>query len=101
MRIEELFGRARKSDEQTMGQWIAHLKSQLREVGVEVGRDRVANRIVNGLGKEYQGIKCRLKARSGTLKVDVVTQHLLAAEMELNRKNNLQHLLPPQSLIKG
>ena len=56
----------------------------------EVGAGRVANRILNGLGKEYQGVKYGLKARSGDLKVEVVTEHLLAAEMELNEeKENL------------
>ena len=86
MRIEEVFGKAKMTPGQTMGQWIAHVKalaSQLREVGVEVRAERVANRILNGLGKEYQGVKYGLKTRSGTLKVEVVTQHLLAAEMEL------------------
>jgi len=86
MRIEEVFGKAKMTPGQTMGQWIAHVKglaSQLREAGVEVGAERVASRILNGLGKEYQGVKYALKTRSETLKVEIVTQHLLAAEMEL------------------
>jgi len=55
MRIEEEFGRARKTAEQNMEQWIGYMRSlaaQLRKVGVEVPANRVATRILNGLGQE-------------------------------------------------
>jgi len=72
-----------------MSQWISHIKnmaSQLREVGEDVSTERVSNRILNGLGKEYQGLRYGLKAGAGPLKVEVVTQMLLAAEMELREE---------------
>ena len=93
MRVEELFGKARKDPKQSMSQWIAHVKglaTQLREVGIDVTTARIANRILAGLGKEFQGVKAALRARSGRLTVEVVTQHLLNAEMENNDDNELQ-----------
>lgn len=85
MRVEELFGRARKTANQSMGQWISHVRglaTQLQEVGVDTSADRIANRILAGLGKEYQGVKIALRSR-GRLTVDMVTQHLLNAEMDM------------------
>jgi len=96
MRMEEVFSKAKMTPGQTMGQWIAHVKglaSQLRELGVEVRAERVANRILNGLGSEYQGVKYGLKTRAGALTVEVVTHHLLTAEMELlEEKENMPKL---------
>jgi len=89
MRLEEQFGRAKKKDNQTMSQWISHIKnmaSQLREVGVDVSTERVTNRILNGLDKAYQSLRYSLRARAGPLKVEVVTQMLLAADMELREE---------------
>jgi len=93
MRIEELFGRARKDPKQSMSQWIAHVKglaTQLREVRMDVTTARIANWILAWLGKEFQGVKAALRARSGRLTVEVVTQYLLSAEMENNDDNELQ-----------
>jgi len=53
---------------------------------MEVKADRIANCILGGLGKEYQEVKYGLRARSGDLKVEVVTQHLLATEIEMNKE---------------
>jgi len=72
-----------------MSQWISYIKnmaSQLREVGVDVSTERVSNHILNGLGKEYQGLRYGLKARAGPLRVEVVIQMLLAVEMELREE---------------
>jgi len=83
MRLEEAFGQARKSAQQTMEQWIGHmmvLATQLNSVGVDTPDNRIAHRILNGLGKEYSELKYSLRARTGVLTVDIVSQHLLAAE---------------------
>ncbi|RPB24905.1 hypothetical protein L211DRAFT_877792 [Terfezia boudieri ATCC MYA-4762] len=56
MRLEEAFGQARKSREQNMEQCIGQvsaLATQLNSVGVEVSDNRIAHRILNGLGQEF------------------------------------------------
>jgi len=74
------------------------LAAQLCEVGVEVPANRVATRILNGLGQEYKELKYALRARPGNLTVELVTQHLLTAESDNKAEdkvtkslNNIQH----------
>ena len=95
MRLEEAFGVARKSNDQSMSQWIAYMKSlvsQLRGVGVTIDPNKVANRILNGLDAIHDPMKYALQARSGNLTVEVVTEHLLAWE-----RQNLSVALPSAS----
>ena len=85
MRLEEAFGIARKSNDQSMSQWIAYMKSlvsQLRGVGVTIDPNKVANRILNGLDAVHDPMKYALQARSGNLTVEIVTEHLLAWECQ-------------------
>ena len=81
MRLEESFNSVRKTSTQSMGDWIACVKSlvaQLRGVGVVLEDSRVANRIFYGLRKEYESMRHALQARELPLTVDVVTEHLLS-----------------------
>ena len=81
MRLEEALGSARKLPSQTMSEWISCVKSlvaQLRGVGVVLDNSKVANRILCGLGKEYESMRHALQARSTPLTMDVVTEHLLS-----------------------
>jgi len=83
MRLEKAFGQARKAAQQTMEQWIGHVMApatQLNSVGVDTYDNRIAHRILNRLGKEYRELKYSLRARTGVLTVDIVSQHLLAVE---------------------
>ena len=64
-----------------MSEWISCVKSlvaQLRGVGVILEDTKVANRILCGLGREYDSMKHALQARSTPLTVEVVTEHLLS-----------------------
>ena len=66
MRLEEAFGAARKASSQTMGDWISYVKSlvsQLRVVSIVLKDSKVANWILNGLGREYESMKHALQAR--------------------------------------
>lgn len=81
MRLEEEFGSARKSTTQSMGEWIASVKSlvaQLRGVGVTISDTKAAHRILNGLGKEYESMRHALQARTQDLTVSDVSDHLLS-----------------------
>ena len=81
MRLEEAFGSAKKVPTQSMSEWISCVKSlvaQLRGVGVILEDTKVANRILCGLGREYDSMKHALQARSTPLTVEVVTEHLLS-----------------------
>ena len=85
MELEERFGAAKKTTGMSMSQWFGHIRdlaSKLREVGTILPSGRVANRILNGLGPEWDDVKWALKVRSGRLTVELVTQNLLAAEAE-------------------
>jgi len=96
MRLEEAFGQARKSAQQTMEQWIGYvmaLATQLNSVGVDTPDNRIAHRILNGLGKEYRELKYSLRARTGVLTVDIISQHLLAAENDY--LEDVVSILPP------
>ena len=82
MRLEEAFGSAKKVPTQSMREWISCVKSlvaQLRGVGVILEDTKVANRILCGLGQEYDSTKHALQARSTPLTVEVVTEHLLSS----------------------
>lgn len=62
------FGRIRKKEGQTIEQWITQVKelaNQLREMGQEVSAERVAHRIITGVGKEYEAVKVAVRARRG------------------------------------
>ena len=81
MRLEEAFGSAKKVPTQSMSEWISCVKSlvaQLRGVGVILEDTKVANRILCGLGREYDSMKHALQARSTPLTVEIVTEHLLS-----------------------
>lgn len=96
MRIEEQFGGARKKPEQSISQWIGYIRSlagQLRDLGTNVPAERVANRILNGLGSEYSAIRYALRARSGALSVEIVTQHLLAVENDRKEEEILAGMI--------
>ena len=96
MRLEDDFNSARKLDQQSMSQWIARVKSlvtQLRGVGVMVPPEKVANRILNGLGDKFDPMKYALQARSGALTVEIVTEDLLSWETSAARLT-----LPPASI---
>jgi len=82
MELEELFGQAKKSPDQTMDQWVGHvraLENQLRGVT----SSRLCDRILAGLGEEYNAMKAGLRARGGHLTVELVTEQLLAAESKM------------------
>ena len=90
MRLEEEFGSARKRETQTMAQWISYMKTfvaQLRGVGVTIPGSKVAIRILNGLGEKHESMKYALQARGGELTVEVVTDHLLSWQAEVDRKH--------------
>ena len=96
MRLEEAFGIARKPNDQSMAQWIAYMKSlvsQLRGVGVIIDPNKVANGILNGLDSVHDPMKYALQARSGSLTVEVVTEHLLAWERQ--NQSNAPVVSPP------
>ena len=57
---------------------VKSLVAQLRGVGVEMDDSKIANRILYGLGKEYESMRHALQARAPPLTVDVVTEHLLS-----------------------
>ena len=57
-------------------------KCIFRDVGVTIDPNKVANRILNGLDSVHDPMKYALQARSGTLTVDIVTEHLLAWERQ-------------------
>ena len=55
MELEERYGAAKKTTGMSMSQWFGHigdLASRLREVGTILPSERVADRILNGLGTE-------------------------------------------------
>jgi len=85
MELEERFGTAKKTMEMSMSQWFGHIRdlaSRLWEVRTILPLERVANRMLNGLGPEWDNVKWALKVRSSRLTVELVMQHLLAAEAE-------------------
>ena len=56
LKVKKAFGKARKRPEQSISSWVAYMKSlasQLKEMGEEVAQGRIAQRILNGVGKEY------------------------------------------------
>jgi len=56
LKVEEAFSKARKCPDQSIGSWVVYMKSlasQLKEMGKEVAQDRIAQRILNGVGKDY------------------------------------------------
>ena len=85
MRLEEVFGIAKKSNTQSMSQWNAYIKSlvsQLRGIGVIIDTSKVANRILNGLDSVHDPMKYTLQACSRALTVEIVTEYLLAWERQ-------------------
>lgn len=58
------------------------MANQLREMGKEIAQDRVVQRILKGVGKEYRSTKASLRS-SRRLTVEMVTQQLEAAELEM------------------
>ena len=93
MRLEEEFGSARKQEAQSMSQWISYMKTlvaQLRGVGIVIPSNKVANRILNGLGDRHESMKYALQARGGELTVELVTDHLLSWQAEADRKQCVQ-----------
>lgn len=60
MRLEETFGQARKSPQLIMEQWMSQvsaLATQISSVGVDVLDNRIANHILNGLGRDFMNLK--------------------------------------------
>jgi len=74
MKLEERFGAAKETAGMPMSQWFSHIRdlaSRLREVGTILPSERVANRMLNGLGPEWDNVKWALKVRSGRLTVEL------------------------------
>lgn len=85
MHLEEVFGIARKTSEQSMSQWIAYMKSlvsQLCGVGV-IEPNKVANHILNGLDSAHDSMKYTLQARSGSPTIE--TPSCVGASKKLSR----------------
>jgi len=85
LKVEEAFGKARQKPDKSISSWVSHMKSlanQLRDMGEDIEQNRVARRILNGVRKEYRSTKASLRA-SRRLKVDMVSQQLEAAELEV------------------
>lgn len=82
MKLEERFGAAKKTTGMSISQWFGHVQDLASKLRVVLPSERVANRMLNGLGPEGDNVKWTLKVRSGRLTVELVTQHLLAAEAE-------------------
>ena len=65
MPLQEDCGSVHKTSSQSMGEWISCVKSlvsQLRGVGIVLEDPKIANRILNGLGKEDEFMRHALQA---------------------------------------
>jgi len=85
LKVEDAFGKARQKPDQSISLWVSHMKSlanQLRAIGEDIEQNRVAHRILNGVGKEYRSTKASLRT-SQQLMVNMVSQQLEAAELEM------------------
>lgn len=85
MRLEDAFGIARKSNDQSMPQWIANMKSlvsQLRGVSVIIDPNKVTNRMLYGRDSTHDPMKYDLQACSINLTIEIVIEHLLVWEQK-------------------
>jgi len=112
LKVQDTFGKARQKPDQSISSWVSHMKSlanQLRVMGEDIEQNKVAHRILNGVGKEYRSTKASLRA-SQQLTVDMVSQQLEAAKLEIaeeaeensfDTKTTYQYNVNPRQVYPG